>query len=476
MRQRRLDTASVLRLAIASREKTLAEMMSLVPLFLFALSSPTISAADDMKLQLVQVIWRHGDRTPTLTHRTDPIKEDDWKLGGEGWGQLTPTGMKQHFNFGKQLRKRYVDSGFLSERYNAKEIYIRATDYNRTVISAMSNLLGMYTYNNTASVKGTDYPDVEGWPDGFIPIAVHTIDHHIDNMLIPHNPCNRMNWLFEMLRNKSDEVKGYINRADVQEVFAYLTEKAGEGIKAYNQSNIWEVRDTLKIEQVHFPERLRNECTWYSDELYTKIAQIADKISLFDNGIFEHGPVIINDLDMGLELRKIRGGPVTNDVNMRMYMKYDCLNRQHEPQCRWIKNLKYHVYSCHDTTIFALLTVLGIESKVVVSGSYPDYASAAFVELYTNAAGEPYFKILYRTSDVEDEIYSVTQFIDGCDKKEYCKLEVFDKYAKGAKPDLDIMEWCEVNPWGSPEDDSSSTNLMHITLAFILIAHLWSLS
>ncbi|KHJ76761.1 hypothetical protein OESDEN_23619 [Oesophagostomum dentatum] len=88
--------------------------------------------------------------------------------------------MKQHFNLGKKIRQLYVDTGFLGKRYSSAEIYVRSTDYNRTIISALSNMIGMYGWNHGASRKGLDYPDVEGWPDAYVPIAVHTIDRRKD--------------------------------------------------------------------------------------------------------------------------------------------------------------------------------------------------------------------------------------------------------------------------------------------------------
>ncbi|CAJ0605970.1 unnamed protein product [Cylicocyclus nassatus] len=469
----------------------------MTPLLILFSTFSTVAtfAIDGMELKLVQVVWRHGDRSPTLTYKTDPIQEDDWTFGGGGWGQLSPIGMKQHFEFGKQLRKHYVDSGFLSKTYDSKEIYVRSSDYNRTIISAMANLVGMYSYNNSASIKDTDYPDVEGWPQGFIPIAVHTVDRKSDHVLIAHADCNRMYWLAEMLKNECDEVKNFISRPDVQEVFKKASEKAG-GV--YNERTLWEIHDAWKIERVHFPERLK-ECDWYSEELYDKMGEINNKLINFDNGVYEHGPVIINGLDMGVEIQKIRGGSLANDINMHMYLKYDCMNRQHEPKCRWIKNLKYYVYSAHDTTVFAFLSAMGIQSKVVFRGGYPDYTSAVFVELYTDINNNPYFKMLYRESDVNDTIHSVTHFIPECEGKDYCRLDVFNKYAKRAKPDRDMVEaidllsnlmfkWCEVDPRGNmgrstsitahisegSAESSASNMVSNLTLAFTLVMYLCS--
>jgi hypothetical protein len=60
-------------------------------------------------------------------------------------GQLTPTGMRQHYLNGQVFRKRYIDEyKLLSPTYNPEEVYVRATDVNRTIMSAQSQLLGWY--------------------------------------------------------------------------------------------------------------------------------------------------------------------------------------------------------------------------------------------------------------------------------------------------------------------------------------------
>ncbi|KAK6014586.1 hypothetical protein OSTOST_20027, partial [Ostertagia ostertagi] len=99
----------------------------------------------DLELLLVQVIWRHGDRGPTKTFPNDPIQEHDWTFGGGGFGQLSP-------------------------------IYVRSTDRNRTIISAMANILGMYGPNDGEARPNIDYPADDGWPKGFVPIAIHVVD------------------------------------------------------------------------------------------------------------------------------------------------------------------------------------------------------------------------------------------------------------------------------------------------------------
>ncbi|CAJ0591834.1 unnamed protein product [Cylicocyclus nassatus] len=414
--------------------------------FLLFFTSSVVARSEqhsDMKLELVQLVWRHGDRSPTHTHKTDTIREDDWKFGGGGWGQLSTIGMRQHFEFGKQLRKRYVDTGFLSKTYNAKEIYVRSTDYNRTIVSAMSNLMGMYSYHNRDSRVNVDFPEAEGWPHRLTPIPVHTVDHHTDFVGIAHARCNRKEWLGEMMRKRSREFKALYKDPMVKKVFKKVSKKAGG---KYDDKNVWEIYDVWLIEQVHFLERLKNECDWYSIQMMEEINAINKKLINYDNGVFGR-KIKMNGLDMGREIKKLRGGSLANDMNMHMHLKHKCLNRSNESECRWISGLKYYAYSAHDTTVFALLAALGIQSKVVYKGGYPEYTAAAFVELYTNKTdNKPYFKLLYRTSSEEDVIHTVTHYIPECGKRDYCELEVFQMYAEMVKPDKNMIEWCEVDP------------------------------
>ena len=47
--------------------------------------------------------------------------------------------MAQHAELGRRLRQRYIEEfKFVGPRYNSHEIYVRSTDWNRTLISAIS--------------------------------------------------------------------------------------------------------------------------------------------------------------------------------------------------------------------------------------------------------------------------------------------------------------------------------------------------
>ena len=70
----------------------------------------------------------------------------NWKdIINEKWigaGELTLIGMRMHYLLGVAIRKKYKN--FLSLNYNPNEIYIISTNVNRTLVSAYSNLKGIF--------------------------------------------------------------------------------------------------------------------------------------------------------------------------------------------------------------------------------------------------------------------------------------------------------------------------------------------
>lgn len=419
-----------------------------------------IVMSSDMELLLVHTIWRHGDRSPVSCCPTDPFQEGNWTFGGGGFGQLSPVGMKQHFEFGKFLRKVYVDDmKFLSPRYSSKEIYIRSTDKNRTIISAMSNILGMYGKNDGINIPGEDYPKDSEWPAGFVPVAIHSVEEHIDFVANPDLDCNRQDILWSMA-NSSSELQAFQNRPEVVALLRNLTENCGDSVDI---DNLWIVRDSLLVERNHYNGTLRETNKWFSDDLFDQITTINQQVQLYKNGVFNE-KLVIDSLDIGLELKKIRGGPIFDEINTRMNNKLDCLNKTTK-ECKWINGLKYYAYSAHDTTIYAVFSIMGIQS-MVVQPAYPEYAAATFIELWLNRTdGQPYFKMTYRQSSSNTTLYPITTMITGCNA-EYCSLDVFRRLAHGSRPDLPMEQWCDVDP------RKSSSARMPSSLA-LLAVFLW---
>lgn len=96
--------------------------------------------------------FRHGARSPCngkFINNTD-------ELGGkwQNYGFLSKIGIKQHYLLGQSNRKKY--NTFISNTYNSKEIKIFCSNYNRTMMSAQSQLLGFYNSYNYNDIKIND--------------------------------------------------------------------------------------------------------------------------------------------------------------------------------------------------------------------------------------------------------------------------------------------------------------------------------
>ncbi|KAK5978521.1 Histidine acid phosphatase, partial [Trichostrongylus colubriformis] len=267
-------------------------------------------------------------------------------------------GMKQHMNLGKLIRKTYIDAiNFLSRRYSSKEIYVRSTDLNRTIISAMANILGMYGPENNLAVPDIDYPDDDGWPAGFVPVAVHTVQYATDYVLNPDTNCSRHMHLWKMAKGSS-EVQTFINRPDVADLFANLTTYCGWPVDI---DNLWIIRDALLVEQIHANDTLRAVNSWFDDEIFEKMTAINDQVLIFQNGIFsDYGTVLNYVLLVSPDLKTVTYGIhsitlILGTLSARAASppspavwgarRYQQLIRLPINDCKWINGLKYYVYS-----------------------------------------------------------------------------------------------------------------------------------
>ncbi|KAJ8683776.1 hypothetical protein QAD02_019568 [Eretmocerus hayati] len=105
----------------------------------------------DEQMELVQVLFRHGDRFPD-EKEIPPIYESSFNSEEKmRYGQLTVAGMLRMYKFGKMLRNRYIN--FIDDN-DVDKIYSYSTNRDRTRASLHMTLAGLFPNTNATSSKG----------------------------------------------------------------------------------------------------------------------------------------------------------------------------------------------------------------------------------------------------------------------------------------------------------------------------------
>uniref|UniRef100_A0A914GSU3 Acid phosphatase n=1 Tax=Globodera rostochiensis TaxID=31243 RepID=A0A914GSU3_GLORO len=394
----------------------------------------------DKELVLLQSLWRHGDRSPTGTFKTDIYQEDFWP---QGWGQLSPRGMSQQVVLGKKLRKRYVEElKYVGGSYNSHELYVRATDVNRTLISAISNFIGFYGKGR----PDQDYPNENDWPTGFVPIAIHTIDGKADFIAPSETMCPRYGELSELMR-QTVEYENALHK--YSSLLEFLSDKTQ---RKTNLFDVWLFQDTFFVEK----DNNLTLVDWAegNEVLLGQIKELVDTLVKWQSGI---GLQPFDGVDFSVEIPRIRGGTILWTMVGNMLNKIACEKRLNSageqdreipglksplgaPLCQWMKRMKYLAYSAHDTTVASLFSTFGFQKTNYDVDGYPHYTACVTVELWRDKnIGQYSVNVLYWKPN-EESFIDITKDIKGC---EYgCTLKQFVNRSEAYRMDPTPEEYC----------------------------------
>ncbi|XP_031638865.1 testicular acid phosphatase homolog, partial [Contarinia nasturtii] len=183
------------------------------------------------------VIYRHGHRN-TISHPelypNDPyINETHWP---GGFGALTNEGKRQHFKLGQYFRRRYHK--LLGDKYSPKRVYVRSTDKDRTLMSALANLAGLFPPH--AEEKWNE--DI-AWQ----PIPVHTIPLNLDYVLRGPDDCPRYSAAFKKYKNESSELKRILK--ENKENILYWSKMCGSNLTTIEE--ITQLYGILIVQKEH---------------------------------------------------------------------------------------------------------------------------------------------------------------------------------------------------------------------------------
>ncbi len=108
-------------------------------LFLVAAVLVSFTKAEaSLKFRYILEISRHGSREPSELFNSTK----DPSLNFNSTSNLTPFGRLQHYKLGEAIMKRY--GNYLPDNYSSEAIKVDSTDRDRTYLSALYQLMGMY--------------------------------------------------------------------------------------------------------------------------------------------------------------------------------------------------------------------------------------------------------------------------------------------------------------------------------------------
>ncbi|XP_043260705.1 venom acid phosphatase Acph-1-like [Colletes gigas] len=167
------------------------------------------------ELKLLQAVFRHGNRTPTMDqtfYPNDPYGNMTYEP--EGHGGLTNTGKMTAYKLGQFLRLRYEK--LLGPIYSKEIIWFRADEVERVVMTGELVAAGLFP-----PVKRQRWNPALRWQ----PIPIWALPHMDDDYLYNGMDCsNAKKWTAEVDTTNSSVVKFNL---DNKETFDYLTENAG---------------------------------------------------------------------------------------------------------------------------------------------------------------------------------------------------------------------------------------------------------
>ncbi|XP_063978500.1 venom acid phosphatase Acph-1-like [Diachasmimorpha longicaudata] len=297
--------------------------------------------------KLVNVVFRHGDRTP-LIDDDEPFPTSpylNWTFYPFGSAQLTNEGKKREYDLGIHIGDRYRD--FLGDIYVPKSIIARSSDYDRTKMSLQLVMAGMFPP-----------VQIQRWHPALLwqPVVANYVPFP-DSLLRPMS-CPRYK---KELKSVEESPEVQLELSKYRDFMKDLTELTGKQMEtAKDVEGLYNGLMALDSMGLPLPE-------WTE--------------GIFPRGLLHEAATLnYRVVSWNKRMKTLNGGMLLKNFTDNMLLAATLKNES---------PVKMVLLSGHEINLTALLDALGVYKPHV-----PAYSSAMFVELLENN-NKYYVRILY---------------------------------------------------------------------------------
>jgi len=360
---------------------------------------------DKATLRAVNLIFRHGVISPKYNL---PKAKAEWPMG---FMQLTSVGMREMYERGQQLRRKYVDElGLISPSYRSNEIYVRASSTDRALQTAQMLVLGLYplgTGPDPAKYNASLKP-APAKGQAFTAVPIHSVALKNDKVLRPWTGqanCRKYRkYVKSFPKSRLYKSVGEKHASFLRRIAAATGASEGKSAARilYDVNEIYEPLSAMVAHGMALPAGIS------ADDL-TKMSELAD-------WNYHHQ-------FLGTQVGRLTGGPFIKEV-LANFDSYILLRD---------KGRRFFLYSGHQRTLLGIDAALGIETArtkgELFAGRVPPLGSHYAFELHESKPNE--FSVRVKlVSDKEEK----TVRVSGCDS-DTCPLETFRKAVAPIIPD-----------------------------------------
>jgi acid phosphatase len=355
-------------------------------------------------LRAAALLFRHSVISPKYT---PPKVDTEWPMG---FKQLTAIGMRDMYQRGQQLRRKYVDElGLISGTYRLDEVYVRASNADRSLQSAQMLILGLFPLGTgpdpsiyDSALSAAPAPEL-----AFTAVPIHSVALENDSVLRP--------WTGKA---KCTKYRRYVKGLSKTALYRDQGQRYEDFLR--RMSAITGVGEGKKLAKILYEV----------NEIYEPLSANVQHNLALPEGISAEDMDLMGELAdwnyhyqfIGKQVGRITGGPFVGEIAsvFGRFVETDG------------KAPKLSIYSGHQRTILGLEAALGIETERtdgrLFKGRVPPLGSHYAFELHEVADGEYAVRLTFNSQEGSRAIT-----IPGCDG-EMCSLDSFMAVAREIVP------------------------------------------